>query len=152
MAVLVFAEAGGVVHARRTVPHGWGIGLAAGMAASLGLTAVLAAVTWSRRRKPARYATALLVSGLVMVVSIFVAWFGTAPHGTAPGQPPYVITSWVSVAGMAYTATSVTELAVVLIWTTTAAHLRGRRPPTGSRRRVRTTKARHAEGPGSRPK
>jgi hypothetical protein len=116
MSGLVLAEASWIAQARHTVPRGWGAGLAAGIAASLGLTALFIVVTWAARREPGRAAIALSVIGLVIVVSFFVAWRGTAPHNSAPGQAPYVITSWVSVAGMAYAGTIATQILALLIW------------------------------------
>ena len=125
LTVLALAEVGGVAQARHTVAHGWGTGLATGVAASFVLSAFIGGLVWTRRG-PDLSAGRLLVGALTVAVSILAAFFCTAPHASGPGNSSYVVTSWASVACMAYDATTLAQLVVVMICSTTAAYLRRR--------------------------
>jgi hypothetical protein len=125
MGALLFTEADWITQARHTVTHGWSAGLAAGVAASLGLTALFIAVIRAARREPGRARMLLAPIGMVIVVTWAVAWLATAPHSSPPGHARYVVTSWAAVAGMAYTGTLAAQILALLIWAM-AWRLRGR--------------------------
>jgi hypothetical protein len=117
--------------ARGTVASGWGAGIAAGVGFGLALEALVAVPVLIRLRRPRSIGRPkamgiLVVIPVTIVLLVFVAFFTSAPP-KQPGPVPYVTTSVVGVAEIAYVCTFLTQFAVgVLAWLVVA--LRERRP------------------------
>lgn len=109
-----------IADAQATVPQGWLTGLVAGVAASVVLMAAGYPAMKMARRAPAVTWT----WGLVLVVAFIVAFRGTTPDSATSG--PYVITTGIGVAGMAFTGTFAAEC-ILLCVRAAVWRLRGRR-------------------------
>ena len=104
---MVFWEIERIAAARHTVAYGWTTGLAAGVTASLALAALLIAVLRMNKRTPGKGlgAVAVAVLTLVITVSVVFAFLATAPPTVNVKGVPYIVTTGIAVAGMAYAAT-----------------------------------------------
>jgi hypothetical protein len=111
---LTWWEAARIETAHGTVAQGWGTGLAVGIAASVGLTAVWWAMLLVTRGQPGRRQKAALVLGVILAVSFVLCLKTTLPpSGTAP---PYVITTGIEVGEIAYVATFSAYFIAAIIW------------------------------------
>ncbi|HET9091770.1 MAG TPA: hypothetical protein VFN50_05140 [Acidimicrobiales bacterium] len=113
LAALTIWEAARLAAAQRTVAHGFAAGLVAGVAASLALTVLLVAALRTKRSFRLPVANAATV---VVTVSLVVAFEWTAPPTVHVKNQPFVVTSGITVAGMAYTATFGALLVAVIGW------------------------------------
>jgi hypothetical protein len=111
---LTWWEAARIETAHGTVAQGWGTGLAVGIAASLGLTALWWVMLLVTRGQPGRRQTAALVLGVILAVSFGLCLKTTLPQsGTAA---PDVITTGIEVGEIAYVATYSAYFIVLIIW------------------------------------
>ena len=99
LAGLAIWESARIADAQATVPQGWLTGLVSGVAGGVALMAAGYPAIKLARRAPA----VTWIWAVVLVVAFGIAFRGTAPDPNAPG--PYVITTGIGVAGMAFTAT-----------------------------------------------
>jgi hypothetical protein len=100
---LTWWEAARIEGARYTVAQGWGTGLAIGILASLGLTALwVVAFLATRGGSPGLRMRAQGPLALVLVVSWGICLRSTMPF---PNRGPYVITTGIEVGEIAYAAT-----------------------------------------------
>jgi hypothetical protein len=94
----------------------WGAGIAAGTAVSLALAGLFAVtlLVQRRRQRPWRGGGPLLVlvitNALLLLVAVLTS---TPPRPIGPDPAPYVVTSGVGVAEIAYVGTCLAELAVL---------------------------------------
>ena len=115
LGLLTWWEAARIEGARETVAQGWGTGLAVGILASVGLTALWAVALAVTRGRPQQRMRAQLPLGLVLVVSWIICLRSTMPSNS-PGAGPSVITTGIEVGEIAYTATYAAWFLVVVIW------------------------------------
>jgi hypothetical protein len=134
-------EAVRVAEARATVAGGWGAGIAAGVGGGLVL-AVLFVVTvlvQRRRRRPWGRGGPLLVLVITAALLLLIAVLtSTPPRPIGPDPAPYVVTSGIAVAEIAYVSTCLALLAVLAAASLPAALVRERRRgrmPQGARHR-----------------
>lgn len=127
---LTWWEAARIEGARYTVAHGWGMGLAIGILASLGLTAVWVVTVLATRRTAALRVRAQLPLAVILVVSWGFCLRSTMPSSSAAG--PYVITTGIGVAEIAYTATYAAYFAVLLVLGAVRIRRRAGRPPVAA--------------------
>ena len=110
-------EAVRVAEARATVGGGWGAGIVAGTAVSLALAGLFAAtvLVQRRRQRPLRRGWPLLIlliaSALLLLVAVLTS---TPPRPIGANPVPYVVTSGVGVAEIAYVSACLVELAVLV--------------------------------------
>lgn len=109
-------EAERITAARRTVTGGWAAGLAAGVVGSLMLTALLVVALRMNKRTSGRALGAVSVLTLVITVSVLVAFSATAPPRVNVNHVPYVVTTAIAVAGMAYAATFAVLCLALTVW------------------------------------
>jgi hypothetical protein len=124
-----FAATGGIAagesvriaDARATVVSGWAGGIGAGAGGGLVLAALVAVTAlvqhqrpWSRRSRPQGILvfTLILTIVLLLVVALFTS---TPPRQYGPHPVPYVITSGIEVAEIAYVGIFFAGFAVVLV-------------------------------------
>ena len=126
-------QAARIADARATVASGWAAGIAAGAGAGLVLAALLAATASGLRRQPRSRrsrprAFLFLILMFTAVLLLLAAAFTSGPprqHG--PHPVPYVITSGIEVAEIAYIGTLCAGFAVVIAaWRAAQAR---KRPP-----------------------
>jgi DMSO reductase anchor subunit len=127
---LAAVEAVRVAEARATVPVGWSAGLAAGAGIALALSALVAGLVLVQlhRRWPRRGGWPLLIIVGTAALLLLVAAFTSAtlrPMG--PNRAPYVVTSAIGVAEIAYVMTCLALLAVLPAILIPAAQARRRR-------------------------
>jgi hypothetical protein len=109
-------EAVRVAEARATVGGGWGAGIAAGTAVSLALAGLFAVtvLVQRRRQRPWRRGGPLLIlvitNALLLLIAVLTS---TPPRPIGPNPVPYVVTSGVGVAEIAYVSACLVELAVL---------------------------------------
>lgn len=128
-------EAVRIADARATVVSGWAAGIAAGAGGGLVLTALVAVTAlvqrqrpWSRRGRPQAILILILTTVLLLVVAVLTS---TPPRQYGPHPVPYVITSRIEVAEIAYIGTFSAGSAVAIVaWL--AAEVRKRRPSLGT--------------------
>jgi hypothetical protein len=108
-------EAARIEGAHHTVAQGWGTGLAVGILASLGLTALWAVALLATRGKPGLRVRAQLALALVLVISFGICLRTTMPS-SSPSGGPYVITTSIEVGEIAYVATYSAYFIALLIW------------------------------------
>jgi membrane protease YdiL (CAAX protease family) len=109
-------EAVRVAEARATVADGWGTGLAAGVGGGLALSALLTVtvLVQLRRNRPWRGGRPLLVLAVTIALLLFFAVLtSTPPRRFEPNPVPYVVTSGIGVAEIAYVSTCLALLAVL---------------------------------------
>jgi hypothetical protein len=128
---LTWWEAARIEGAHDTVAHGWGTGLAVGILASLGLTALWAAALLATRDKPVLRMRAQMPLALVLVVSWGICMRSTMPS-SAPDGGPYVITTGIEVGEIAYAATYAAWFMAVVIWAGVRLVRRAVLPPTAA--------------------
>ena len=120
-------EAIRVAEARVTVGGSWGAGIAAGTAVSLALAGLFAVTVLVQRRQPWPGGKPLLIVALTNALLLLVAVLtSTPPRSTGPNRLPYVVTSGVGVAEMAYVSACLVELAVLAAVLLTMSLLRRR--------------------------
>jgi hypothetical protein len=107
-----------VVEARATATGGWAAGIAAGAGGGLALTALLAVTILIKRQRSRSggrlQATLIITIVLLLVVAIFTS---TPPRQSGPHPVPYVTTSGIEVAEIAYISTCLAQFAVLLaVW------------------------------------
>jgi hypothetical protein len=112
---LTWWEAARIEGAHHTVAQGWGTGLAVGILASLGLTALWAAALLATRGRPGLRIRAQWPLALVLLVSWGICVRSTMPSST-PNGGPYVITTGIEVGEIAYAATYAAWFTAVVIW------------------------------------
>lgn len=127
-------EAARIADARATVASGWAAGIAAGAGAGLVLAALTAATASGLRRQPrsrrSRPQAILLLILILTAVLLLVAaaLTSTPPRQYGPHPVPYVITSGIEVAEIAYVGILCAGLAVVIAaWRAAQAR---KRPPS----------------------
>jgi hypothetical protein len=123
-------EAVRVAEARATVGDGWGAGLAAGSGGGLALSALLAVtvLVQLRRQRPWRSGRPLLILAVTIALLLFFAVLtSTPPRPIGPNRLPYVVTSGVGVAEIAYVSTCLALLAVLPAVAIPMAQVRRRR-------------------------
>jgi hypothetical protein len=126
-------EAARIADARATVPSGWAAGIAAGAGAGLVLAALIAATASGLRRQPRSrrsrpQAILLLILILTAVLLLVAALTSTPPRQYGPHPVPYVITSGIQVAEIAYIGILCAGFAVVIAaWRAAQAR---KRPPS----------------------
>ena len=109
-------EAVRAAQARATVGGGWGAGIAAGTAVSLALAGLFAltVLVQRRRQRPWRRGGPQLIlvitNALLLLVAVLTS---TPPRPIGPNRAPYVVTSAVGVAEIAYVSACLVELAVL---------------------------------------
>jgi hypothetical protein len=109
-------EAIRVAQAQVTVGRGWGGGIAAGTAVSLALAGLFAVtvLVQRRRQRPSRRGGPLLIlvitNGLLLLVAVLTS---TPPRPIGRNPVPYVVTSAVGVAEIAYVSACLVEFAVL---------------------------------------
>jgi len=123
-------EAVRIADARATVVNGWVAGTAAGVGGGLVLAALVAVTVLVQRRRPSsrrgwREGIPVLTFALLLVVAFLSS---VPPRQFRPNPPPYVITSGVEVAEIAYVGVCFAGFAVLVIVAGLAALVRGRRP------------------------
>jgi hypothetical protein len=109
-------EAVRVAEARATVGGGWGAGIAAGTAVSLALAGLFTVTVLVQRRRQRRWRGAwpLLILAITNALLLLVAVLtSTPPRPIGPNPVPYVVTSGVGVAEIAYVSACLVELAVL---------------------------------------
>jgi hypothetical protein len=114
-------EAVRIADARATVVSGWTTGIAVGAGGGLVLAALIAVTAltqrqrhWFRRHRP--QAILILILILTTVPLLFVAVLTSAPPRQYGSHPvPYVITSGIEVAEIAYVGTFSTGVAVTIV-------------------------------------
>jgi predicted lipid-binding transport protein (Tim44 family) len=109
-------EAARAAAARATVTEGWGAGLAAGAGGGLALFALLAVtvLVQLRRQRAWRGGRPLLILAVTIALLLFVAVPTTMQlRPIGPNRAPYVVTSGVGVAEIAYVSTCLALLAVL---------------------------------------
>jgi len=123
-------EAVRVAEARATVADGWDAGLAAGVGGGLALSALVAVtvLVQLRRQRPWRGGRPLLVLAVTIALLLFVAVLtSTPPRPIGPNPVPYVVTSGVGVAEIAYVSTCLALIAVLPAVAIPMARIRERR-------------------------
>jgi hypothetical protein len=123
-------EAVRVAETRATVADGWGAGLAAGAGGSLALFAFVAVtvLVQLRRQRPWRGGKPLLILALTIALLLFVAVLtSTPPRPIGPNPAPYVVTSDIGVAEIAYVSTCLAQMAVLPAVMIPMAQIRRRR-------------------------
>jgi hypothetical protein len=105
-------EAARIEGARYTVPEGWGTGLAVGIAASLGLTALWVLMLLGTRGRLRLRARAQWPLALALVVS----WGICLRTTSSPSGGPYVITTGIEVGEIAYVATYSAYFIGIVVW------------------------------------
>jgi hypothetical protein len=123
-------EAVRLADARGTVASGWASGIAAGVGLGLALEALVAVPVLVQLRRPRSVGRPKVMFFLVLILTIvllvFVAFATSAPP-KQPGPVPYVTTSGIGVAEIAYVCTFLSQFAMgVLAWLVVA--LRRHRP------------------------
>jgi hypothetical protein len=125
-------EAVRVAEARATVADGWGAGLAAGVGGGLALSALMAVtvVVQLRRQRPWRRGRPLLILAVTIALLLFVAVLTSAPlRPSGPTRVPYVVTSGIGVAQIAYASTCLALLAMLPVAAIPMAQIRRRGRP-----------------------
>jgi hypothetical protein len=123
-------EAVRVAEARATVADGWGAGLAAGVGGGLALSALVAVtvLVQLRRKRPWRGGRPLLGLAVTIALLLFVAVLtSTPPRPVGPNPVPYVVTSGIGVAEIAYVSTCLAQMAVLPAAAIPMAQIRRRR-------------------------
>ena len=113
---LAIWEAVRVAEARATVADGWGAGLAAGVGGGLALSALMAVtiLVQRRRQRPWRRGRPLLILAVTIALLLLVAVLtSTPPKPVGPNPVPYVVTSGVGVAEIAYVSTCLALMAAL---------------------------------------
>lgn len=116
--------------ARATVADGWGAGLAAGVGGGLALFALVAVtiLVQLRRQRSWRGGRPLLILAVTIALLLFVAVLTTAQlRPLGPNRVPYVVTSGIGVAEIAYVSTCLALLAVLPAVAIPMAQVRRRR-------------------------
>lgn len=109
-------EAVRVAEAQATVGAGWGAGIAAGTAVSLALAGLFAVTVLAQRRRQRPWRRGgpplilVITNGLLLLVAVLTS---TPPRPIGPNPVPYVVTSGVGVAEIAYVSACLVELAVL---------------------------------------
>jgi integral membrane sensor domain MASE1 len=127
---LTWWEAARIEGARYTVAQGWGTGLAVGILASLGLTALWAAMLLATRGRPRLRARAQWPLAIVLMISWGICLRTTMPASNSPNGGPYVITTGIEVGEIAYAATYSAYFMVLLIWAAVRLRRRAGLSPT----------------------
>lgn len=123
-------EVGRVAEARATVTGGWAAGIAAGVGGGLALAALLAVTILVMRQRPWSSGRPQAILIITIVLLLAVAFFtSTPPRQFGPKPAPYVITSGIEVAEIAYIITCMALFAVLLAVRIVVAMIRKRRPP-----------------------
>ena len=117
-------EAARIEGARYTVAEGWGTGLAVGILASLGLTAMWVLMLVATRGRPGLRARAQWPLALALVVS----WGICLRTTSSPSGGPYVITTGIEVGEIAYVATYSAYFIVLVVWSGVRLWRRARLP------------------------
>ena len=112
---ITWAEAARIESARYTVAQGWGTGLATGILASLGLTALWVVMLLATRDRPGLRGRAQAPLALILVASWATCLRATMAHNSPHGDP-YVVTTGIDVGMSAYTATYSAYFIVLIIW------------------------------------
>lgn len=112
---LTWWEAARIEGAHDTVAQGWGTGLAVGILASLGLTALWAVALLATRGRPGLRMRAQWPLALVLLVSWGICLRSTMPSST-PNGGPYVITTGIEVGEIAYVATYAAWFMALVMW------------------------------------
>jgi hypothetical protein len=108
-------EAARIEGARYTVAHGWGTGLAAGILASVGLTALWIVAVVVTRGSPRLRARLQWPLAVVLLISWGICFrFTMPPNSSSAG--PYVITTGIEVGEIAYTATYTAWFLALTLW------------------------------------
>ncbi len=129
MGGLAAGEAVRVAEARATVPSGWDAGFAAGAGSGLALAALLAVTMLVQRKRPwysGRPQAILIITIVLLLVVAFLT--SMPPRQIVPHPVPYVITSGIEVAEIAYISTCLAQFAVLLAVLIVVALVRERRP------------------------
>jgi hypothetical protein len=106
---MAYFEAERVATARHAVVRNWASGLAVGIAASLVLTALLAAAIRSSQRRPEKALGRVALLTTVITLSVLLAYAATYVREEA--------TTAVAVAAMTYAGTFSLLVVVLLLWT-----------------------------------
>jgi hypothetical protein len=114
LAWMAWYEISKITTSRHTVPHGWAAGLAAGVAASVVMTALIYMALRISRRTPGRPLRLVAILVSLASGSAIVGLRISYPLGS--GQSPYLVTTGINVAVMAYVATFAVICVALLIW------------------------------------
>jgi hypothetical protein len=124
-------EAVRIADARATVASGWATGIAAGAGGGLVLAAVAAVAVLAQRQRPSsrRGGRQAAIPILTIALLLFVGFITSTPvRQLQPHPAPYVITSGVEVAEIAYVGLCFAGLALGVMAAALVALVRERRP------------------------
>jgi len=117
-------EAARIEGARYTVAEGWGTGLAVGILASLGLTALWVLMLLATRGRLGLRARAQWP----LVLALVVSWGICLRTTSSRSGGPYVITTGIEVGEIAYVATYSAYFIVLVVWGGVRLWRRARQP------------------------